>query len=1666
MTADPEMAELGLYQRVLQSNPVYSQRPALAATMVGANASGQDMRTVGGFVEALDAERAVNLAQQSGARLNLTGRERSLLGSLGSRYSNVQSNTPYQPLDLGPMPTITPAGVEGDGEQAEDLNWFESAVGNVGDALGDVADFLLTNPVSEAVFDAFEWASNGVKAIYRGVSSGVNQDNDAEIRAQMVRRGYDPASTADNIAFFWNQGESIYADLSDMRAEYGDDKIDQAQDYLADPAAYTQNLLEVADKDPEEYARRIQEMETPDWQDMLERLDARHISPGRDVADGLGLDYNETGYTAVSGTLDAVATVMMDPTLMIGSGVRAARVTRDGIDSMTDANGIRRVLGIEDGVPSLQSTRRGELVAPLVAGARTIVGAGSNPVRAGAERFLSDAGQYRKAVAEGDAGLAASIHAAMTQRHRSLMPLLGEVNGRRVVLTREAADTGSDGATRVLTAVPDGQIVSQSGRGQATQWDVIDTAPIEKIEDFADYLGDSAALLRVTNGLAAGKQMLMPGRVSWAAERRARRAGSRAGSAGNTGEVFTYGKNAHTLIPDEADQFMQDMADAGAKYNQEFINASKLSLRRYRARGERLNRRLTSYLPRAGTLDMTNAKAVTEIRNLARMYLPKREADRLAMLWQSGNLAQRRNITHGLVNSTMHAAGLGRSKAGVEYMGKWTADLADQSHRRYGLGGTDLFSSEAGERALALYPKQLSDVVAIPPFAELQHMAAKGAVAGRFRSVMQSDKLDRAMNIIRMGWLVNPATGNRNWLDEASSMVASGSGRDLIRGRALHTAATKESRAASREAKMAELLDSSFAHRIPAHMRKGTDSVNDVLFGSIMGKLLASPANRGRNLTDDEIRYATELNSNELSEWADSILFSGAGAVDESGRSAGEAMARDGILAKQMTFKGYAEVEMDGGKGLNAWAQNLGAKFEPASPASIALRHITTGSNPRKAVADVESFMRSKAGERFLRDGEAVNFDKFGKRITDQAARDVAVHEYAQRLVKDVGLTVQGRNGQFHEGLVARLLDNDPPDRSWIAEHVPEDMRPTHSIQPEFVADVGSEPNKLISGYAAALAKGYEWTVTRPTNAVVRNPAFTSAYVRARGNTAQFESMLMKHGWSKEAAEEQARKVAMQHAELTVARNIDDPSVRSQMTVIIRNFSNFQRAQEDWLRRWGRNLRDDPTILRKGQLALQAGTESGVVDRDSDGNLTFSYPGSGAALTAVSRVFNLFGQDGAVQMPVVDDLSSRLTFVSPSLDNPIGFSASPIVATPFKLFAGLFPQAQVAIAATDKILNGQMGAGKNGLGEVITGFMPRMIGRIVQLTEDDPASQIASAERQAMVLLEAAGLTPDGTDPAELESFKHQLHVTSLNMMIGRALFGTFAPAAPGVPNLDVGGQEADWAFHEAGLNSLKEQYQVMVAELGVQKAAEVWAITHPNELVYAQSSATEVDADGAFAAPTLDAAKWIQSNLGFMRAYKGVSSYFIPEDPGEFSSVGWQAQLETGVRQYKSLSDFVDGIIIRRGESAYYGLKDQYDAAIAAAVDGQNIDEQAALEDEWSAVSKNMRGFNPLMAAKQASYGVGAVQAGPSREQLRSALSDPTAVAAMGRSNAQAVALLLSLQDRYEQERAAMAGDQSVAARAYGSSLRSETRSAMEQVVAQAPEMTDLYNALFRMND
>jgi hypothetical protein len=1735
-------------------------KPQVATALANSDLEDGQIQMVGGFTQALDTATLTRLARLSGAQTNLDPTQKSQLDGIGEDYSDVNKPDDADPRNaLEKVFDNIATGVSNTGQWLSD----NPVTGKILDGL----DFLndVAHLPARLLSDALDGGGNQDERETAMRAKGYDPNSAWDYVQFMTMQGDSLYHDLDGIRNTYGDDMVDLAIEAQSDPEGFNERLASKPQHIQD-LVNSPEFADAADKVNRQHISPGRDLARILTLGHTDNAAFTAISGALDGAYTVLLDPTLLAGKVTAGVraLDAAGNATrelgrLDRARGVGALTRAAdRMTggyyRSGLRDAVDQDGIRSLLGAKtDEFGNVLRDPAGR-VLPATAAGRT------------AQGFLDSAARLRGAADDAErASIYADMQTRFRAYMPFLDEVNGSrvLPSRAKAADEFAAEPGVADAVAAGDAPAfDRKIVDANGRG----WLATNGKPIESLDEFADYMANTTGFLRFAGGAAAKRELMLPGRVrlstrasAWNASRRA----ERGVAANDEAYVFDHAK-PYTIFPNEAEESIQarldavereqssGVADAGLRGDAIFAELRKGTaqghgwhpIRKAAAKWEQRARRVSSLMPTVSAIDLTAADGTEQVRRFARLYMNKAEADRLASVYALGDLGQRRQIVNGIIEQTFHASGLSRSEGGLREIEKFRADQDGLHRRAYGLNGFDVLKSEAGDRHVALYPSQLSEHVLIPDFRSLQYLATKHVVGGHvarktgaIRAGFTGDRLDELMGIVKAGWITSAAGGTRNALDEVAGGIAQGLGTDMLRGRQLLSQVTKTDRATSlAERRAAAAVEGRLGPRIPLFLRGQADRVNNVLVAGVLGKLLSYT--KLADLDEHAVRYAGELaddlhaglvrDSITTTHYADDALktWDNDGALGLHGQ---------GLMASQVKlsgdnvkseFGGWRQVEIDGGQGLDNWVDGLGQRFQDlTSPAHVALRAILDGDD---ALTRVVEYMHTAPMRHFVEHAEMLQTTRAGKRVVTDADQLEAIERYAENMIADVTLAVAGRGKQIASadeaaGAAARwehelgngfgpvnaeladmLLKGQIPDRAWLKANLAPEEIPLHATGRVFLpVNPKHMVGKLAAGYTSILSKAYGKVVTDQVNAISRNPMLTAAYVQARKHIAPYEEHLTAAGFTPEVAEKLTRDMARSHAEQLVIKSIDNPQVATQFSIVARNFWAFERAQEDWLRRWGRIIRDHPESIRKGQLAIHGAVSAGLVEQDDQGNLQFVYPGSGLVINAFTKlVSKLPGMPDMVNVPVMPDLTSQLTFLNPSLDNPIGFSGTPVISIPFKLMsATLGADHPLITSSMDKVINGDMGAGRAWYEQMLPSWANRIIGGVLS---DDPASQFGSAYTNALVNLEAAGRLDQltGTDPTAMARFQNDLKAQVANQMVARALFGFFAPASPSGPTNDVvadyrneiaaarerGDEETaakleardgqsvltpDWSAHHAGIASLKDEYRQAVSKLGYEQAQTWWAANHPGELIFAHSARTEVGDSDAYAPATLTAAKWMQDNKHLLDNYGGkggIATYFMPQGTpgttgGEYSDVAYRAQLEQGIREYKSLDDYFEQIVTQRGEAIYYDSKDDYDAEIAAATAQHDMARVAQLQDEWAQQKQLIYATNPLLAAKNAEYATSGVGQQQKLQQLNGLLADPTAVASLG-DQAAGVAQLMLAQRQFTAGTDAVKGQRGYVATAQRQSLRHDYQSAINQVLARWPGLEDLARGVFRVPD
>lgn len=641
------------------------------------------------------------------------------------------------------------------------------------------------------------------------------------------------------------------------------------------------------------------------------------------------------------------------------------------------------------------------------------------------------------------------------------------------------------------------------------------------------------------------------------------------------------------------------------------------------------------------------------------------------------------------------------------------------------------------------------------------------------------------------------------------------------------------------------------------------------------------------------------------------------------------------------------------------------------------------------------------AGSRFRIMADRLAYDDVGGRIKVQgqqtqwdAAVDRAVQVQLRDAARHTGASIDPNTGAFHwDAAYNPMLDNlAVGGRVKLDDlHAIDDrLRPTEISAPLYVPNIGKVTKGNIVDKASKL---YAFTVARPLQRLMINPVFIANKNVIMREMEPVANELIARGFTARESAAFLEDAATKYAIKSTFRYTDEVAERSFFSEISSNFLMFQRAGEDFLKRFMRVTAASPQILSRGYMLMEAGQHSGMIypgppEDDDQGNgelkqhLVFTFPGSELMAQGVQEAGRAlgWGDSDLIQRAIYSSMSSQVRYVNPSLSNPFGFSTSPMIGMPLRIIRYYYPSSDEGI--TDFLAHAE-GGGERFFAEqgVIPSLLPTPLARLVPaLTQDEQDGQLASAVRNAFIYLGASGHLPGQDATAdEVEDAHDAVKAMATNQLVWRAIVGSFSPWAPqynepkglDLPPVNV--------FDQArGIGSLRGEWFDILgqmsrkfgAENAFGQAATEWFRRHPDGQSILKPEAFQVgttdnpgsagNAPNANSGPQLT--KWMIDNKDWILSHKSVAYYLLPNfAEAQFSSQGMNDQVRFELREHKDGKEFYDDLRYQMAMREYWQMVNKRSAELAS----PGRDKQRVYQwfDDWE---KGWRIAHPASAAEK----------------------------------------------------------------------------------------------------
>ena len=430
------------------------------------------------------------------------------------------------------------------------------------------------------------------------------------------------------------------------------------------------------------------------------------------------------------------------------------------------------------------------------------------------------------------------------------------------------------------------------------------------------------------------------------------------------------------------------------------------------------------------------------------------------------------------------------------------------------------------------------------------------------------------------------------------------------------------------------------------------------------------------------------------------------------------------------------------------------------------------------------------------------------------------------------------------------------------------------------------------------------------------------------------------------------RDVSLQRGMTLTSAFIDDHRIRSQFQQMVGTMIPFWFAEDQFLRRMGRSLKHNPTMLRNLHLMMNAGVNSGLVQEDQFGEKKLVIPGSEVAATYMLEIADEFpiinrffgGPLGIVARNGLQNGIAMNIHVVPGYDlEQVGqMGVGPLLSVPINLAAHRDPEMRKEY---EHHLTGGRFSGASQLIESSADFtgllsetiwssvVPSIISRPLQILGADGGAARTKAEKDVLAIMAMNDMLPSEQDIANAtnprlfeEEFLDKVNTMAMHYQILQGLTWFVGPAAAKLSDL-VTHENWEWNTEFQGLLdagvAYEDAYRIWIKNIEAREGE-----FNPIEFSPFRTSRTSkipyAVLEGTQAANT-----WLTDNDQFVRGFTMASAFFMPRkfdvEDTEYVAEAKQRQINTGLRSTNTSEEYLEELYGNAAASTYYKMRNDY---------------------------------------------------------------------------------------------------------------------------------------------
>jgi len=454
-------------------------------------------------------------------------------------------------------------------------------------------------------------------------------------------------------------------------------------------------------------------------------------------------------------------------------------------------------------------------------------------------------------------------------------------------------------------------------------------------------------------------------------------------------------------------------------------------------------------------------------------------------------------------------------------------------------------------------------------------------------------------------------------------------------------------------------------------------------------------------------------------------------------------------------------------------------------------------------------------------------------------------------------------------------------------------------------------------------------------------------YAQAKLDTPNIPDKVLK-ARAKEHAEKQVTEMALRDAIETVIEYVDNPAVKTNLSVSVRSVGRFYRATEDFYRRVYRLYTKKPLQTLYRMRLLHTGLEaSGDVYTDERGDQYIMFPTDTIINNAIEPVLRQLTGNQGLQVPTFDNLTLKLRLINPSfspdagqpaLAGPVGSLSVLTVKTllrelpfvPSGIKEEIQPTTTRISEQFDSIALGQFGDRVSIRSALLPMFADSILSTVLPVEMD---RQKSTAMLQAISYHQAYGnALPQNATVEEKADYIQKLKLSTNNIIISRNMLGHISPGQPtirdqkGLPDF----------IKKTGISSWKgafwDIYNGVLAKQGddagdaFDMAVAIFTGKNPGKLAYIVPRNTKEFK--VFINKTDELKKWATDNKKFVENYKEIGYLFAPNS-GEYNPDVYAWMESEGLIDQPEFEDYLDSVRVAEDRQAYFAIEDDLNAKL-----------------------------------------------------------------------------------------------------------------------------------------